>query len=258
MKKGTLVSLLILILLLSACSSTATPTVVPTTIPTEMSTQIPTQAETTADANSIDNLPGNQDDQRQEPELSQAYQYALGILKLEETDQAITADQASALLPLWESLQTINQPQTSDPQNMPTQAANATPQNPQQPEDNSDEINTLTEQIAAALTADQLQAIDDLQISTETVDTLLTSLNIEISTPQGQPQGDGQAAGTPGQGGGPGGNGNGPANGGPGSSDATPPAQGGQPNGQGGGMRASQIPTAVLQAVIDLLNSKIG
>jgi hypothetical protein len=111
------------------------------------------------------------------------------------------------------------------------------------------------------LTADQLQAIDDLQISTETVDTLLTSLNIEINTPQGQPQGGGQAAGTPGQGGGPGRYGNGPANGGPGSSDATPSAQDGQPNGQGGmggGMRESQIPTAVLQAVIDLLNSKIG
>jgi hypothetical protein len=246
MKKGTLVSLLILILLLSACSSTATSTVAPTTNPTEISTQIPTQAENTTRANSIDNLPGNQNGQRQEPELSQAYQYALGILKLEETDQAITADQASALLPLWESLQNVSQPQMSDPQN------------PQPPENNSEEINTLTEQITAVLTADQLQAIDDLQISAETVDTLLTSLNIEISPYQGQPQGDGQAAGTPGQGGGPGGNGNRPANGGPGNSDATLSAQDGQPNGLGDGMRASQIPTAVLQAVIDLLNSKIG
>jgi hypothetical protein len=77
---------------------------------------------------------------RDRMQLPTEMQMLLGTFKLEGTDQAVTAEQASTLLPLWKAYRTMIADDTAA----------------------SNEISSLTTQIHDSMTADQLSAIEDM------------------------------------------------------------------------------------------------
>ncbi len=112
--------------------------------------------------------------------LSVRTQLALGTLQLEETDQAVTVEQAEALLPLWQVLNTLETSGT---------AADA-------------EVDAVVKQIQGTMTDQQIAAIVAMQLSDDSLDGLaLPGLG------QGQRGENGAAGGGfgAGPGGGPGG-----------------------------------------------------
>ena len=75
--------------------------------------------------------------------LSTQMMLAAGTLKLEDTDLAVTADQATELLPLWKAAKSL------------VDSDNIT----------SEEINAIYDQIEETMTADQMAAIADMNLS---------------------------------------------------------------------------------------------
>lgn len=172
----------------------------------------------------------------------------VGIFGLEGTDQAISAEQATSLIPLWNSLLELSQSQDAT----------------------QEEADVLVEQIKVVLTADQLAAVENMAIDQQAVITFMQEHNIEMggmqrgqgegqSFPLGTPSADqmgNPAPGTP------------PAAGTPGASVSggnpqrgTLPADQGQPaDGQGqqpgrmGGFNYAS--SALIEALLDLLESK--
>lgn len=94
---------------------------------------------------------------------------AIGTLKLEGTANAVTAEQAKALLPVWKAVKAMSND------------ANAS----------TDEINALYTQISESMTAEQIQAIKDMTISQDDIQALMKTYNIKM--PQ---MGQGRMAGT--------------------------------------------------------------
>lgn len=78
-----------------------------------------------------------------ERQLPQSMQLALGTLALEDTEQAITAEQAAALLPLWKAANSL------------TGADNVA----------AEETTGLFNQIQEAMTGEQMQAIQAMDLS---------------------------------------------------------------------------------------------
>ncbi|MBI5963048.1 MAG: hypothetical protein HY863_06205 [Chloroflexi bacterium] len=72
-------------------------------------------------------------------------QLILGTLKLEETANAVTAEQAAELLPMWYVLKELNSSTTAA----------------------QDEVESLVSQIQAALTKEQLKAITDMKLGAQ-------------------------------------------------------------------------------------------
>jgi hypothetical protein len=70
---------------------------------------------------------------------------AAGTIKLEDTDLAVTAEQAAKLLPLWKAAKSL------------VDSDNIT----------NEEINAIYDQIEAAMTADQVAAIEAMELSFE-------------------------------------------------------------------------------------------
>jgi hypothetical protein len=94
-------------------------------------------------------------------DLSTATRMALGTLKLEGTSQAVTADQASELLTLWEAYQSLSTSDTSS----------------------SLEQDALVNQIEAAMTSQQLESIDTMDLNDQSVsETLASAGNSDITT----------------------------------------------------------------------------
>jgi hypothetical protein len=94
-------------------------------------------------------------------DLSTATRMALGTLKLEGTSQAVTADQASELLTLWEAYQSLSTSDTSS----------------------SLEQDALVNQIEAAMTSPQLESIDTMDLNDQSVsETLASAGNSDITT----------------------------------------------------------------------------
>lgn len=119
-------------------------------------------------------------------------QLAFGTMQLEDTNLAITAEQATAILPYWRVLQSLKQ--TGN-------AANA-------------EINAVVKQIQDGMTGEQITAIVAMELTEETLQTMLEEGSLSFG--RGSGQGD-EASGSGGgfRGGGfPGGGG--PGGGGPG------------------------------------------
>jgi len=186
--------------------------------------------------------------------LSLEMQLLLGTIKLEDTDLAVSADQASQLLPLWQALQSL---ETSD-----TAA--------------SEEIDAVVNQIEATMTSQQMDAITAMKLTQQDVMTVMSNAGISAndsgassstgSSQSGFPAGGfdpGAAGGPPDSGGGPGVvvvQGGGDAGG--------VVVQGGDPGfdpqqmataqagGQSGGSN-NQIPAPLLRSLIDLLQKKI-
>ncbi|GAP12936.1 hypothetical protein LARV_00676 [Longilinea arvoryzae] len=124
-----IVFLLILALLLSGCSSNAA-----------------TSSSTTPGASS-----------GKSATLTLKDKLAVGTLKLEGTDLAVTAEQAKTLLPLWKAVKSLSSSSTAS-----------------QPE-----IDAVYQQIQDALTADQLASIEKLDLSGENMQALMTELGID-------------------------------------------------------------------------------
>jgi hypothetical protein len=85
----------------------------------------------------------------------------IGILKLEGTDQAIDADKAAELLPLFRALKSLS-----------TNSNTAV-----------DEITALNKQIKNSLTADQLTAITNLKLTISDVRTMMVANGLQTSGP---------------------------------------------------------------------------
>ena len=95
-------------------------------------------------------------------DLPTATQLALGSLKLEDTEYAITAKQATELLPMWQVYKELINSDT---------AAQA-------------EIDALTEQIQETMTSEQMQAISDMQLTQQDMLTAMQEANTFTSTSQ--------------------------------------------------------------------------
>lgn len=132
MKKNTLVSIVVLgaaLLLAAGCSQQSTATTAPAG----------------GDANGQFSMP-----------LST--RLALGTLKLEGSDNAVTPEQAGELLPLWKAAKTLS---ASD---------NVA----------SEELEAVFNQIQDSMTAQQLSAIDEMDLSPQNLASLAQELGIEM------------------------------------------------------------------------------
>ena len=147
MKPRAWIALIIFALLLTACGgSTSTAPAAPQ-VTTNDATPTPLSATYLtidyADATSVRN------------------QVALGTLKLEGTANAITAEQAKSLLPLWQAIVALSGTTTT---------AEA-------------ELTAVQNQIVAALTPAQLQAIGALQLTTTQLNAFYAEKGIVMPTP---------------------------------------------------------------------------
>jgi hypothetical protein len=219
MNKKVLFILLVLTLILTACSGNASNAAGPT-----------------------GNAPGG----GAAGELSAPMQVALGTIKLDGTGNAITAEQAKELLPLWETLQQLEGSDTAA----------------------AEEKDSLVGQIQETMTQEQMKAITALNLSRRDMFSVMQS---QVQTFSGnQNNGTSQSGSTSTNRGGSSGTGDRvfmgpPPDGGFG---------GGNPNFQGQGQRSqsqsgsstsvsqpsavdpNRIPTPLLQAVIEYLKTK--
>jgi hypothetical protein len=268
MKKILVALLIILMIILSACGSSATTTVA-------ANPQTSSATADTVQTTATSGLTTSYTDA-----VSAEYQLLVGTFKLEGTNQAVTQAQAATLLPLWQLLQSVSQsqmpgqggPGAGGPSDQAQSAATPTAQTTTV--DTQSQIDTIVQKIVAAMTADQIKAITDMQITNDMAQTVMSAQGITVSTAQpgngGQAPTNGQqpsAQGTPQAGGPQGGqqpqgtppSGNSPA------AQGTPQASGpnGQPsdNGQSGAGAPTSgagnfIPTEYLNAIVQLLQSR--
>jgi hypothetical protein len=96
--------------------------------------------------------------------LSQVNLLLVGTLKLEDTDQAVSAEEAAQLLPLWQGYRSLSNSQTS---------AEA-------------EVDALLKQIESTMTSDQIQAIKDMNLTSTDMMNLMQTMGGAMG-PQGTP-----------------------------------------------------------------------
>jgi hypothetical protein len=186
--------------------------------------------------------------------LSTASKLVVGTFKLEGTDLAVTSDQATQLLPLWQTLKALSNSNTAA----------------------DEEINALVDQINGVMTTQQMARITALKLTQQDVMSLMSQAGISpnganaTTTPMALNGFGGGNGAQGGAGGGPGGGAGGPPSGGPqgGGGAGGPPTGGGDPGIIGGNGAASttpqavrqmpnQVPPPLLNALIDLLQKKI-
>jgi hypothetical protein len=147
--------------------------------------------------------------------ISVEEQLIFGTIKLDGTDLAVDAEQAQDLLPLWQTLRSLQGSDTAAQQ----------------------EIDATLDQIQETMTPDQIQAIQDFQLTQENIADIMQSQGMNIFGGQGQGNNNGGTQSFSGggfNGGGPQFDGGGPAGGG------SPPeggfvVNGGPGGGEGGG-----------------------
>jgi hypothetical protein len=185
-------------------------------------------------------------------------QLVIGTLKLNSGDQALTKDQATALIPLWTNLKTITESMMPQ-RGQPGADANSTSEPQTTNTETQSKIDALMQQIQAIMTPEQLKAIADMKITQESAITILQDQGVNFGGPRQGENGDQQAP-----------QGNPPADGQ--QPQGTPPADGQQPQGtpqaggpnggpQGGQMqRMGQnfLPTQWIDAVIQSLAKITG
>ncbi len=88
-------------------------------------------------------------------------QLAYGTIKLADTPNAITSDQAKTLIPLWQAVVSLSGDTTTA----------------------SEELTAVQDQITAALTAEQLQAIAAMQITNAGLNVFYAEYGIVLPTP---------------------------------------------------------------------------
>jgi uncharacterized membrane protein YgcG len=84
-------------------------------------------------------------------ELSASAQLIIGTLKLKETQNAVTAEQAAELLPLWQTMQVLSESDSAA----------------------VEETEALIAQIQESMTAGQVQAITDMNLTREDMMTIM-------------------------------------------------------------------------------------
>jgi hypothetical protein len=184
-------------------------------------------------------------------ELPLSTKLAIGTLKLEGTELAVASDQAADLLPLWQVLNSLSSSDTAAPE----------------------ELTAITEQIQETMTAEQLQAIEEMGLTQGDMFATMQELGL-VNAPQanveGTPQPGAGFGGGPGQG--PDGGfvpGGAPPGGGPGGGEGPGGGFGGQGltqeqiataqarRAEGGGAGfGNRMATPLVEAVIKLLESK--
>jgi hypothetical protein len=189
-------------------------------------------------------------------ELPLASKLVIGSFKLEGTDNAITAEQAAQLLPLW---QVYDQLSTSD-----TAA--------------QEEVTALVEQIQETMTPDQMTAINAMNLTPQDIFTLMQDQGIQFGGNRQQnsqgsgnqsnggnfqrPEGGGQFFAGPGGAGAPGGNGGSSRFGGGQGQGLSPEqiatAQARRSQNGGGNFRFNATPAPLIQALVKLLQDKAG
>jgi hypothetical protein len=185
---------------------------------------------------------GNSDASSNTP-LPLAMQLVVGTFKLEGTANAVTAQEAAKLIPLWQVYKDLSVSSSAAPQ----------------------EVEALAEQIQSTMTSEQVQAITDLKLTRRDIFQTLQDLGIASTdrpTASGTPRAGGGGGGFPGGGGG-GGGGVFPGGGGGGGQNLTLQqvatlqarrAQNGGSNGSSG--QFNRIPPPLYDALIKLLQSK--
>jgi hypothetical protein len=93
-------------------------------------------------------------------ELPTISKIALGTLRLTNTAQDITADQAKELIILWKVYEEVSQSSTAA----------------------QEEVDALVDQIQETMTSDQMQAISDLNLSQQDVFAAIQSADVNSST----------------------------------------------------------------------------
>jgi hypothetical protein len=185
--------------------------------------------------------------------LSSQAELLIGTFKLENTDLAVSSDQAAKLLPLWQTLQSLTTSNTAA----------------------TEEINSVVDQIKSTMTAAQMDKITAMKLTQQDMLSIMSQSGVPINgasttaTPmvlnglpslngaQGGPGGNGAPAGGPPAGGAgepmPGGNdfaGGGPGTNGVAGGTSSTPQVGRMP-----GME-NQVPPPLLNALIELLQKK--
>jgi hypothetical protein len=107
----------------------------------------------------------------------------LGTLKLDDTEQAVTAEQAAELLPLWQVYSELISSDT---------AAQA-------------ELDALEKQIQATMTDEQMQAINEMNLTPQDSFAIMREMGLGMGRGQSSSSNSGTSDFTPGQGMGPGG-----------------------------------------------------
>jgi hypothetical protein len=183
-------------------------------------------------------------------ELPVTTQIALGTMKLDDTDLAITAEQATKLLPLWETLQVLYNSDTAAKQ----------------------EIEALSTQIQETMTDEQMQAITAMSLTRQEMFSIMQAQGAGVGN--GRQNNNSQQSGNSSNNRGSGQGGFGPGAGGPPPDErgfAGGPGFGG--GGQGQNLSAEQvataqaarqagngnrIPTPLVNALIEFLKKKAG
>ena len=206
MKKTLIVVLTIFVVVLSACSNSSTPQSAPS-----------------------------------DGELPAISKLAIGTIKLDGTENAVTSEQASTLLPLWQVYQSLLDSDTAA----------------------QEEITALAEQIGTTMTSGQSQAISDMQITQQDMfgimqeqgmamgGTQTNNSGTQSSTNNFGPPGGGNGFGPPDGAGFPSG-GTGGSSGQSSSSNQSSTAK------QSSGTRTNRTPTVLIEAVIKYLQEKAG
>jgi len=194
----------------------------------------------------------NQSTDTSHTEMPLASKLVVGSFKLEGTENAITAEQATELIPLWQVYQQLS---TSD-----TAA--------------QEEISSLAEQIQETMTADQITAIDAMNLTPQDIFTTMQEQGIQFGG-NGQQNGQGTSGQSNGgnfqrpeggggeffvrpEGAGPGGGGPSGFGGGQNLSPeqiATAQARR-EANGGGGNFRFNSTPAPLIEALVKLLQER--
>jgi hypothetical protein len=222
MKKLLITTLILLMLILTACGSAASGSQPETALATEAPAEVATMNPPAPGADS-GNLPGPP--VNSQGTLSVQAQLIIGIYKMDGTAQAITPEQAAALIPLWLSLQEALA-NTSSAQ---------------------DQVESLTAQIKAVLTPEQVQAITEMNLTQDDVQAFMQEQGLALGGQQ-RGSGNGPQQGNPPQ--------VTPPAGGPPGGNQPPAGQRGTPQGGSPQMGFNFVPPELIDAFLQFLQAK--
>lgn len=170
---------LILVVSLAACSTAEVESVQTAENAAEAESAQTEENEVEADALAV---PSETTASRLSGEVPLSTQLLLGTFKLEDTDLAVDAVQASELLPLWKAAKSLFNSDTAS----------------------SDESYALYQQIQETMTDAQLDAIANFAFDGESMRMMMSEMGLELSTGSGDlgQTGEGELSDTPGAGGG--------------------------------------------------------
>ena len=160
-------------------------------------------------------------------------QLSMGMLMLEETPQAVTAEQAQELLPLWQMLRTLQQSDT---------AAEV-------------EIEAVLNQIQKAMTSEQLAAIEGMDLTLASMRTMAQELGLGLGGGESEGSSGGQGGGFRPQDGMPPGGGMFPGGGMPGGGADLSPEERATAVAE---RMSSGFGTALMDRLIELLEARAG